>query len=132
MQIEARIDQNAQLSDNLLWNQQAHVRRGSLIVIPVGRALLYAEPIYRKRAGRAGSDRRARWDKLAADRISAPWPACSATPSSLSPTVAQAPAPAADTSSRRAHIATCRLAAARPTPTRSSPGPPGITADINA
>jgi uncharacterized membrane protein (UPF0182 family) len=30
-----------------LWNQQgSHVRRGSLIVIPVGRALLYAEPIY--------------------------------------------------------------------------------------
>jgi uncharacterized membrane protein (UPF0182 family) len=47
-QIEARIDQNAQLSGQLtLWNQQgSHVRRGSLIVIPVGRALLYAEPIY--------------------------------------------------------------------------------------
>ena len=30
-----------------LWNQQgSHVRRGSLIVIPIGRALLYAEPIY--------------------------------------------------------------------------------------
>ena len=30
-----------------LWNQQgSRVRRGSLIVIPVGRALLYAEPIY--------------------------------------------------------------------------------------
>jgi uncharacterized protein len=30
-----------------LWNQQgSHVRRGGLIVIPVGRALLYAEPIY--------------------------------------------------------------------------------------
>jgi len=24
----------------------SHVRRGSLIVIPIGRALLYAEPIY--------------------------------------------------------------------------------------
>jgi uncharacterized protein len=48
LQIEARIDQNAQLSSQLsLWNQQgSHVRRGSLIVIPVGRALLYAEPIY--------------------------------------------------------------------------------------
>jgi uncharacterized protein len=48
MQIEARIDQNAQLSGQLsLWNQQgSHVRRGSLIVIPIGRALLYAEPIY--------------------------------------------------------------------------------------
>ncbi|MBV8438241.1 MAG: UPF0182 family protein, partial [Silvibacterium sp.] len=48
LQIEARIDQNAQLSGQLtLWNQQgSHVRRGSLLVIPSGRALLYAEPIY--------------------------------------------------------------------------------------
>lgn len=48
LQIEARIDQNAQLSAQLtLWNQQgSHVRRGGLIVIPIGRALLYAEPIY--------------------------------------------------------------------------------------
>jgi uncharacterized protein len=48
LQIEARIDQNAQLSGQLtLWNQQgSHVRRGTLLVIPSGRALLYAEPIY--------------------------------------------------------------------------------------
>src|SRR6476661_2066100 len=48
LQVEARIDQNAQLSGQLsLWNQQgSHVRRGELIVIPVGRGLLYAEPIY--------------------------------------------------------------------------------------
>jgi uncharacterized protein len=48
LQIEARVDQNAQLSGQLtLWNQQgSHVRRGSLVVIPIGRALLYAEPIY--------------------------------------------------------------------------------------
>ncbi len=47
-QIEARIDQNAQLSGQLtLWNQQgSHVLRGSLLVIPSGKALLYAEPIY--------------------------------------------------------------------------------------
>jgi len=47
-QIEARIDQNAQLSGQLtLWNQQgSHVIRGSLLVIPCGKALLYAEPIY--------------------------------------------------------------------------------------
>jgi uncharacterized membrane protein (UPF0182 family) len=47
-QIEARIDQNAQLSGQLtLWNQQgSRVRRGSLLVIPCGQALLYAEPIY--------------------------------------------------------------------------------------
>src|SRR5439155_4307216 len=48
LQIEARIDQNAQLSGQLtLWNQQgSHVRRGALLVIPSGHALLYAEPIY--------------------------------------------------------------------------------------
>jgi uncharacterized protein len=48
MQVEARIDQNAQLSGQLtLWNQQgSHVRRGTLLVIPCGTALLYAEPIY--------------------------------------------------------------------------------------
>jgi uncharacterized protein len=47
-QIEARIDQNAQLSGQLtLWNQQgSHVIRGALLVIPCGQALLYAEPIY--------------------------------------------------------------------------------------
>jgi len=48
LQIEARIDQNAELSGQLtLWNQQgSHVRRGALLVIPTGKALLYAEPIY--------------------------------------------------------------------------------------
>ncbi len=48
MQIEARIDQNAQLSGQLtLWNQQgSQVRRGNLLVIPCGKSLIYAEPIY--------------------------------------------------------------------------------------
>ncbi|MFN2455140.1 MAG: UPF0182 family protein [Pyrinomonadaceae bacterium] len=48
LQIEARIDQNAQLSSQLtLWNQQgSHVLRGNLLVIPIGRGLLYVEPIY--------------------------------------------------------------------------------------
>lgn len=48
LQIEARIDQNAQLSGQLtLWNQQgSHVRRGTLLVIPCGKAIIYAEPIY--------------------------------------------------------------------------------------
>jgi uncharacterized protein len=48
LQIEARIDQNAQLSSQLsLWNQQgSRVRRGALLVIPCGKALMYAEPIY--------------------------------------------------------------------------------------
>lgn len=48
LQVEARIDQNAQLSGQLtLWNQQgSHVLRGTLLVIPCGKALIYAEPIY--------------------------------------------------------------------------------------
>jgi uncharacterized membrane protein (UPF0182 family) len=48
LQIEARIDQNAQLSSQItLWSQQgSRVRRGNLLVIPIGRALLYVEPIY--------------------------------------------------------------------------------------
>jgi len=48
LQVEARIDQNSQLSGQLsLWNQQgSHVRRGGMIVIPIGKGLLYAEPIY--------------------------------------------------------------------------------------
>jgi uncharacterized protein len=48
LQIEARIDQNAQLSAQFsLWNQQgSRVVRGHLLVIPIGRSLLYVEPIY--------------------------------------------------------------------------------------
>ena len=48
LQVEARVDQNAELSGQLtLWNQQgSHVRRGNLLVIPTGSALLYAESIY--------------------------------------------------------------------------------------
>jgi hypothetical protein len=47
-QIESRIDQNGELSGQLtLWNQNgSKVIRGSLLVIPCGQALLYAEPIY--------------------------------------------------------------------------------------
>ncbi len=48
MQIEARIDQNAQLSSQFtLWNQQgSRVRRGNMLVIPINRSLLYVEPVY--------------------------------------------------------------------------------------
>ncbi|HEY6122091.1 MAG TPA: UPF0182 family protein, partial [Pyrinomonadaceae bacterium] len=48
LQIDARIDQNAQLSAQFsLWNQQgSRVLRGRLLVIPIGRSLLYVEPIY--------------------------------------------------------------------------------------
>ena len=47
-QIEARIDQNAQLSGQFtLWNQQgSRVIRGHLLVIPIGRSLIFVEPIY--------------------------------------------------------------------------------------
>jgi uncharacterized membrane protein (UPF0182 family) len=48
LQVEARIDQNAELSGQLsLWNQQgSRVRRGPLLVIPIGQVLLYAQAIY--------------------------------------------------------------------------------------
>jgi uncharacterized membrane protein (UPF0182 family) len=48
LQVEARIDQNPQLSAQLtLWNQEgSNVLRGNLIVIPIGTGLLYVEPIY--------------------------------------------------------------------------------------
>lgn len=47
-QIEARIDQDAQLSGQItLWNQQgSKVKRGNLIIMPIGTGLLYVEPIY--------------------------------------------------------------------------------------
>jgi uncharacterized membrane protein (UPF0182 family) len=49
-QIDARINQNAQLSGQFtLWNQQgSHVLPGHLLVIPLGHSLLYVEPIYLK------------------------------------------------------------------------------------
>ena len=48
LNLEARIDQNAQLSGQFtLWNQQGStVIRGHLLVIPIGTSLLYVEPIY--------------------------------------------------------------------------------------
>ncbi|MFN2515086.1 MAG: UPF0182 family protein [Pyrinomonadaceae bacterium] len=50
LQIEARIDQNSQLSSQFtLWNQQgSRVLRGHLLVIPIGRSLMYVEPVYLK------------------------------------------------------------------------------------
>jgi hypothetical protein len=49
-QIDARIDQNAQLSSQLtLWSQHGStVHRSSVLVIPFGKSILYAEPIYLK------------------------------------------------------------------------------------
>ncbi|GAB6138599.1 UPF0182 family membrane protein [Halanaerobaculum tunisiense] len=48
MQIEARIDQDSNISKQLsLWNQQgSNVIRGNLLTIPLGKSLLYVEPIY--------------------------------------------------------------------------------------
>jgi len=48
MQIEARIDQDTTISQQLtLWNQRgSSVIRGNLLVIPIKNALLYVEPIY--------------------------------------------------------------------------------------
>jgi uncharacterized membrane protein (UPF0182 family) len=48
MQIEARIDQETSISEQLtLWSQQgSSVIRGNLLVIPVRESLIYAEPLY--------------------------------------------------------------------------------------
>ncbi len=48
MQVEARIDQDPAISEQLtLWNQQgSSVIRGNLLVIPIEDSLLYIEPLY--------------------------------------------------------------------------------------
>lgn len=48
MQIEARIDQDAEISPQLsLWNQQgSSVIRGNLLVLPIENELVYVEPLY--------------------------------------------------------------------------------------
>jgi len=50
MQIEARIDQDTEISQLLtLWGQQgSEVVRGNLIIIPIEQSFLYIEPIYLK------------------------------------------------------------------------------------
>ena len=47
-QLEARIDQDASISQQLsLWNQRgSQVVRGNLLVIPIERSLMYVEPLY--------------------------------------------------------------------------------------
>jgi uncharacterized protein len=56
-QIDARIDQNPEISQQLtLWNQQgSEVFRGDLLVIPIERSLLYVEPIYLQATGQANA-----------------------------------------------------------------------------
>jgi len=48
MQIEARIDQNSEISQQLtLWGQKGStVIRGNLLVIPVEKSIIYVEPLY--------------------------------------------------------------------------------------
>ncbi len=48
MQIEARIDQDTEISEQLtLWSQQgSSVIRGNLLVIPIEESLLYVEPLF--------------------------------------------------------------------------------------
>lgn len=48
IQVEARIDQDPQISSQIsLWNQRgSRVIRGNLIVIPMGNSFLYIEPLY--------------------------------------------------------------------------------------
>jgi len=48
LQIEARIDQDSEISQQLtLWGQQgSRVTRGNLLVIPIENSLLYIEPLY--------------------------------------------------------------------------------------
>ncbi|NLJ24744.1 MAG: UPF0182 family protein [Firmicutes bacterium] len=50
MQIEARIDQDAEISRQLaLWDQKgSRVVRGNLLVLPLGDSILYVEPLYLK------------------------------------------------------------------------------------
>jgi len=50
MQIEARIDQDTEISKSMtLWSQKgSKVIRGNLLVIPIEQSLLYVEPIYLK------------------------------------------------------------------------------------
>lgn len=50
MQIEARIDQDADISEQLtLWSQKgSSVIRGNLLVIPISNSILYVEPLYIK------------------------------------------------------------------------------------
>ncbi len=48
LQIEARLDQNPEISRQLsLWDQRgSQIIRGNLLVVPVGNSILFVEPIY--------------------------------------------------------------------------------------
>jgi hypothetical protein len=55
-QIDARIDQNAYISQQLtLWGQRgSDVIRGSLLIIPIEKSLLYVQPLYLVATDRVG------------------------------------------------------------------------------
>ncbi len=55
-QIDARVDQNAYISQQLtLWGQKgSDVIRGSLLIIPIERSLLYVQPLYLVATDRVG------------------------------------------------------------------------------
>ena len=107
-QVEARIDQNAQLSGQLtLWNQQgSHVRRGNLLVVPCGQGILYAEPIYLQASSSPMPELRlvvlAVQDKLAygPDFATAMAALLGSQPSSLSGSETEAAAPAASSAAQ--------------------------------
>jgi uncharacterized membrane protein (UPF0182 family) len=48
MQVEARIDQDPRISEQItLWSQKgSNVIRGNLLVIPIGKSVLYVEPLF--------------------------------------------------------------------------------------
>jgi uncharacterized membrane protein (UPF0182 family) len=48
MQVEARIDQDPTISEQItLWSQKgSNVIRGNLLVIPIGKSVLYVEPLF--------------------------------------------------------------------------------------
>jgi uncharacterized protein len=55
-QVDARINQDSYISQQLtLWNQRgSEVIRGSMLVIPIERSLLYVQPLYLAAADKAG------------------------------------------------------------------------------
>src|SRR2546428_199504 len=145
-QVEARIDQNPQLSSQLsLWNQQgSHVRRGALIVIPIGRTLLYAEPIYLQAERSpmpelrivvlATQERLAYGPTFEAALAALFGNAPSTLASSPTSTTAQPTAPGATTPTASAQAATATPAGrghwGPPQPDRGA-GAPGVNKDIN-
>jgi uncharacterized membrane protein (UPF0182 family) len=117
LQVEARIDQNPQLSGQLsLWNQRgSHVRRGALLVIPIGRALLYVQAIY-----------------LQAER--SPMPELRLVVLATQDRLAYAPTfDAALAGLLGAPVASTELPLAAPPPPGQTPAPPpGASPDVNA